>query len=536
MKLSFTSWFTKSIRRQLMISIALIHAVMMTLFVIDLVSKENKFLQNQMLKNLKSLSNTIAINSRQAVLSNDIIGLEEIITSVKSYPNVRYAMILDIQGKVLAHTDSSKLGYFTSDKLSTKLLRTDKKDQLLNNDSLSIDYAYPIFVDKEFLGWVRISFDKHQLLHSTNTVYLEGFFYTLLAILVGLFIAFFMSKGLTHSLIHLKNVIHSTMHGKRQMRALITRNDEVGHLAQEFNLMLETLENRENDLNQSQSKLEQLNISLEDRVEQKTKELMQLNEHLEERIDKEVQKNKNQIQTMIIQERHAQLGEMVSMIAHQWRQPLSAIAILTSTLRVRTELISLESKEEQIAFTTSVQKKMIDIEALTKNLTETIDTFRDFYKPQKNMTLCFPEQLINQSLEILEGSLKTLDIKVTVDNQSLCQISISLNEMMQVIINIIKNASDNFIEKKVAEPEIDITARDSQEYVEILISDNGGGLPLNVLEKIFDPYFTTKEELNGTGLGLYMSKTIIQEHHHGHLIASNYKNGLCFTIQLPKKT
>jgi len=128
----------------------------------------------------------------------------------------------------------------------------------------------------------------------------------------------------------------------------------------------------------------------------------------------------------------------------------------------------------------------------------------------------------------MRNSLKLDNIKLIEEYGDNTKLSMIDNEVIQVILNIVKNAQDNFAEKKIKKPHIKITSQDNTLY----ICDNGGGIPTNIIEKIFDPYFSTKHEKNGTGLGLYMSKTIIEDHHKGMLNAYNQDDGVCFSITL----
>ena len=125
-------------------------------------------------------------------------------------------------------------------------------------------------------------------------------------------------------------------------------------------------------------------------------------------------------------------------------------------------------------------------------------------------------------------AVKNNSIEIVSDFQSQEKIPMYENEMMQVILNIFKNAQDNFNEKKVKNPKIEIRTKDKLLY----ITDNGGGISNDIIEKIFDPYFSTKDEKNGTGLGLYMSKTIVEEHHEATLTVENVDGGVCFSIDL----
>ncbi len=243
-------------------------------------------------------------------------------------------------------------------------------------------------------------------------------------------------------------------------------------------------------------------------------------------VSKEVQRN----QYLIQQSRMAQMGEMISMIAHQWRQPLGIIAVIVSNLKLISQFkdFDLGQKQEAEKYEEAVNEKMDHIDRLVKSLTTTIDDFRNFYKPNKQSDTIKLEEVCIKSLSIINSSLISNNIKVIEEYSSDDVLKIYTNEMIQVVLNILKNAQDNFLEKDIKEPYIKISTNDKV----LSICDNGGGIPEDVIDKIFNPYFSTKEEKNGTGLGLYMSKTIVEEHHNGKLVVENTHDGVCFKIEL----
>jgi len=236
------------------------------------------------------------------------------------------------------------------------------------------------------------------------------------------------------------------------------------------------------------------------------------------------------------QSRLAQLGEMISMIAHQWRQPLNAIA--ANAIGIETKLSLWEddevmlTKEGQVELHSFVNSKLNNIERYVQSLSMTIDNFRDFYKPTKEKRLVTINNSIKQALDIVETSMQTKSIKINKEFNSTIELELFTHELMQVILNLLKNSQDNFEEKNIEEAKISITTNDIQNGVRVEITDNGGGIPKNIDDKIFDPYFSTKSEKNGTGLGLYMSKLIIEEHHSGKLLYQNTQDGVCFTIEI----
>ena len=248
---------------------------------------------------------------------------------------------------------------------------------------------------------------------------------------------------------------------------------------------------------------------------------------------KALEKEKAEHQQQSLQQsRLAQMGEMISMIAHQWRQPLGAISSTTANLALKLELeaFDLETAEGIKEASKYFTQRLHLIDEYVGNLTSTIDDFRNFYRPNKESVLKSFKEISNKALNIIKASLENDNIELIFEYDSEEKVEMYDSEMMQVVLNFFKNAQDNFNEKNIQNRQIHIKTSKNC----INISDNGGGITEEIMGKIFDPYFSTKNEKNGTGLGLYMCKLIIEDHHKGKLEAKNTEDGVCFSITLDK--
>ncbi|WP_052502504.1 transporter substrate-binding domain-containing protein [Halarcobacter anaerophilus] len=256
-------------------------------------------------------------------------------------------------------------------------------------------------------------------------------------------------------------------------------------------------------------------------------ELEDLNINLEKRIKKEIKKNEINTQQLIQQSRLAQMGEMISMIAHQWRQPLSAISATTNNLILK---MIIDEKVDKEYF----DKELKLITDYSQYLSSTIDDFRNFFKSDKEKIVFELKDIIEKSLSMIKTSLDARSIIVIKNIDSKCKLFTYPGELQQVILNILKNAEDALTERRVSNRKISIsTQQENGDFIIINISDNGGGIKESILDKIFDPYFSTKNKRDGTGLGLYMSKIIINEHCEGNLKVKNGEEGAVFSIELP---
>jgi len=225
-----------------------------------------------------------------------------------------------------------------------------------------------------------------------------------------------------------------------------------------------------------------------------------------------------------MQMRQAQMGEMISMIAHQWRQPLAIINAITSRMRLEVMLSG-----EEDAFSDN----LIKIEEQSTHLSQTISAYRDFFRPDKPKEYFDIFVLIHNAINLMDYMLKNNGIMIETVLKHNSNLLTYRNEILQVLIVLLKNALDAFVDKEIINGEIIITLDRDNDYCIIRISDNAGGIAHEVINKLFTPYFTTKTKNNGTGLGLYMSKMIIQDHCNGFLEVESKNNEAIFTIKLP---
>lgn len=266
---------------------------------------------------------------------------------------------------------------------------------------------------------------------------------------------------------------------------------------------------------------------LEQEVANKTKELKEINENLELRVNEEVQKNIYNELKLHEQSKLAALGDMIGNIIHQWRQPLSVISTVTSTMIVKNEMRCLSQDD--------IRDELNKILFKTNYLSETIDTFRNYMREKKEKKVIKVQDRIDLALNICKSVLDDNYIKLekSINYNKKIEVEIVVGELVQVLINIINNAKDILIEKNIKEPWIKIELNIIKNNVVISIEDNGGGIPEDIMPRIFEQYFTTKSEDMGTGLGLHMSYEIMTQSLGGKLYVKNSENGAKFYIELP---
>lgn len=259
------------------------------------------------------------------------------------------------------------------------------------------------------------------------------------------------------------------------------------------------------------------------------KELLAAKQKSHDYLQREIERQRHEIQTkdamMFQQSRYAAMGEMIGNIAHQWRQPLNILSLI---------LVNLKDHYETKELTHEKLESLTDkADELIQKMSTTIDDFRTFFEPNKEKKSFFLADAVQEAYNLVNIVFAQKNIEVSIDIDPSLSIVGYKNEFSQVLLNLLTNSRDAFESNHILMRRIRVYAYSCSDGICLEISDNAGGIPEEVLPRIFDPYFSTKEEGKGTGIGLYMSKTIIETHHHGSLTAANTEEGALFSIILP---
>ncbi len=262
------------------------------------------------------------------------------------------------------------------------------------------------------------------------------------------------------------------------------------------------------------------------------KKYRELNQHLDQRVKEEIESHQQAEQFIIHQSKLAAMGEMIGAIAHQWRQPLNALGLIIQDIQDAYEFGELDKEY----FDNTVKESLNQIQFMSK----TIDDFRDFYKPSKKKESFIIMQAVNSAVSIQKAQLKHNNINIMISSESKGGLTVTgyPNEFKQVVVNILSNAGSAILEARQEgllgkdDGDILINLLEERDKIIIKIHNTGKSIPAEIIDRIFEPYFTTKNMAEGTGIGLYMSKIIIEKHMNGRLYADNQKNGVQFTIEL----
>lgn len=347
-------------------------------------------------------------------------------------------------------------------------------------------------------------------------------------------VLFVSTRRLIYGISELNKGVQMVKSGNLDYLIPSDENDELSALARAFNNMSIKLSESMYDLN--------LEISERKKAE---RELQALNVTLERRVEEEVRKNLDKDRMLAHQARLAAMGEMIGAIAHQWRQPLNALGLIIQDIPDARKFGELT--DEYLA--TSVEKGMKQIQFMSR----TIDDFRSFFRPDKEKKAFDIKIAIAEVLSMFSAQLKTNDISYRLkchehnktfedftEVQMCGEFTIEgyENEIRQVFLNLIGNAKDAIVESRLngkmpadTKGHIAFDFERAGDKAIIRITDNGGGIPEDIISRIFEPYYTTKEQGKGTGIGLYMSKMIIENNMDGKLSAKNIPGGMEFRIE-----
>jgi C4-dicarboxylate-specific signal transduction histidine kinase len=326
--------------------------------------------------------------------------------------------------------------------------------------------------------------------------------------------------------------------GDLDRQVAIQGHDEIGNLAQAFNSMLKKRKAAEISLQQANDELEQrvrdrtaellmrnqqLNLEIQER-KRVEEELLHLNETLEQRVAQEVEKNMEQERMLIRQSRLAAMGEMIGNIAHQWRQPLNALGLLLYNIKDAYQFNTLDAAY--------LDQAVADGRRMVQKMSTTISDFSNFFRPDREIIVFSAMKQIRDAIVLVESSFLHSNISIHIDAPHDLNLLGFPNEYSQVLLNLLSNAKEAVLARnQPLSGRVDIFLMNQDGKGCVSVCDNGGGIPEDIIDRIFEPYFSTKEK--GSGIGLYMSKMIIERNMNGSITAKNIGGGAEFSVCAP---
>jgi PAS domain S-box-containing protein len=263
---------------------------------------------------------------------------------------------------------------------------------------------------------------------------------------------------------------------------------------------------------------------VEDELKTKRNQLLEMNQTLEKLVKEEVAKNREKDVMLIKQSRQAAMGEMIGNIAHQWRQPLNALGLM-----IENCYESFKCGEMTPEY---LEKRVGRMKELIQHMSQTIEDFRNFFRPDKEKQEFSLKEVVEKTLSFVKASFNNNNIELIFEAERDIRVRGFPNEYAQVLLNILNNAKDVLLEREIQKPCVRIGLTCDGAASVVTVTDNAGGIPEDIIDKVFEPYFTTKDQGKGTGIGLYMSKTIIEKNMNGRLTARNVAEGAEFRIEV----
>lgn len=380
---------------------------------------------------------------------------------------------------------------------------------------------------------------------ANNSRYFIAIWLVIIVLLTSLF-GSYIAKHIVDSILHVgKGLKEFFDYLKSPSKELATRihiplsnKDELGEMARRINENIEIIQaNLDQDsklIEDATNVVEDLKIGNLNRRLEECANSDQLNllkavmnemlDSLELRIQQEINERTKQEQLLIQQSKLASMGNMIGNIAHQWRQPLSEINAILMIIQVRQRFDNFNKE--------FLDQKIEECNKITQYMSNTISDFQNFFKPSKAKEIFNVTEACERASSILRASLKYHLIEFTLDKNESVEVMGYPNEFAQAILNILSNAKDVLIDRNIEKPFIKMSVKKGKQFILIKIEDNGGGIKEEYMDRIFEPYFTTKHAKQGTGIGLYMTKMIIENNMNGIIKVSNTKFGALFIIKI----
>ena len=486
---------------------------------------QKKAFNQIMLTQADTVSRSIVQASSDALISKDYgFIVEHNVEVLKNNTSIFYVLVVPSIGDIiLVNQNSWRLLDALDDELKA-MQGADYTYKVLSYDGFDHVYhfVYPVKFSGVQWGWLHIGFSTEQYNRLIDNMYRQIVYLIGISFLIILAVGYFFARWISRPVSALSQLATQVAGGDLSVHSRLNRSDEIGLLSLSFNRMVESL-------CESKQQLQNYNQELENEVLSRTQELADLNRNLDLRIQEEVARSKQQEALLIHQSRSAAMGEMIGAIAHQWRQPLNALSLVQQNMQLRFNMDKLDADFMVVSMEKSNR--------LIQKMSTTIDDFRNFFKPNKHVEIFYIKYVLHATSDLLDAQLKSHNINLSINCPENLNIVGLEGEFSQVILNLINNAKDVLVERGTENPMITITAIQAPDNdIVVSVKDNAGGIPDAIYEKIYDPYFTTKEEGRGTGIGLYMSKMIIETNMGGSLTAFNDDQGANFVIHLKNKS
>lgn len=517
--------FNLSIKQYILLLTLLPSLLITTTLTSYLVVSRQSDAQDNLLTNVVNTINYLADVSELPLFSGDKGSLSRLASATIMNKNMKSVTFYDSQETViLSHGAPPKNHIIYT---SASLYQEEQDSQWISqipvyNSAIEVsDFPEEEVIDKieplKILGWVEVTADKTSLKEKQRSILLAGAAFGLLVFTLLAFLATRFAHSMTLPLEKITKTVKELESGDLSARVNVLARGEMNELVKGINLLANKVEISNEKLQQNVTQAtSKLTLALTD--------LEQLNQKLKHNVTEEKEQREEQEQMLLRQYRMANMGEMLDSIAHQWRQPLMHINSILMNMGASIE--NNQNNEEYL------ENKINEVASLTSHMSQTIEDFRGLFKQETEQAQFSLTSAINDVLALMKNSFN--DIKVDFNKESVVSVIGYRSELIQVIIILLSNAVEVLNNRKIKNKKIKIKIipQLSKSSVNITIEDNAGGILPENIKTIFDPYFTTKEQLGGTGLGLYIANIIVEQKMGGKIIAANIPDGASFSVLL----
>jgi signal transduction histidine kinase/ActR/RegA family two-component response regulator len=480
----FTRWrhfLSSSFRRQLILAIAVVQGLMMSIFVFDLTLRQQDLLLERQTEHSTTLAQSIAASSATWIATLDLAGLQEIIEAQRRYPDLVFAMILDKEGRILAHTDATVRGRYVQD------LPASAELHIITRSAAIVDCATPVTIAGRPVGWVRVGIGQESTRARLTAIVRDGILYTLSAILIGVLVAWGLGNRLMYRVRAIQNVVDDIRSGSKSRRVDLDGHDEIAVLASEFNAMLASLESAEKNLRLNNSELERHRHHLQKLVEERTVELLAAKDAAEAA--------------------NISKSAFLANMSHEIRTPLNAITGMVHLLR-RSDI-------------TAQQAERLDkIENAGRHLLEIINAILDLSKIEAGKfvleeTGVHLAALVANVASMINVRAEENHLQVITEVQSPhCQLLGDPTRLQQALLNYATNAV-KFTEQGCIRLRVQVADENAERVMlRFAVEDTGIGIAPETLPRLFSAFEqadnTTTRKYGGTGLGLAITKRLAQ--------------------------
>ena len=478
-------WFA-SLRRQVMLSIAAVSGVVMLLFAYGILEQQRNFLRNQSVESAQGLAHTVAVSSASWVLASDVVGLQEVLASVGRSRSLRYALVLSVDGRVLASSRPENIGLYVSDALSRRLIESlaPRAMVLLDSDQM-IDVAEPVMVGARHVGWVRIGFGRDEMLDNLRRVELAGYLMMSVSLVATMLVALTLSGRVTgrlHQLVAVADQVHA---GRRDARAAVSGEDEVSALAENFNRMLNELEASERGLAARGNALSRAN---------------------------------------------ADLTRFAEISAHHLMEPSRRLSSYSQHLRERMDAISDLRRDEEVRNSLDYIERDA---ARLRNLVRDVQLYLAASEPRGEVRREDVDAVVDVLAQRLAERMAAQG--AVVERTALPPAVLDKPRLSDLFAVLLDNALTHGHPLEPAQSlHIHIAGERGEGLSRYRVADNGPGIPAEYRERVFEIFerLATGGE-GGSGIGLSIARRIVESRHGRIWIEQGERGGATGGVELP---